>query len=222
MTRFSARTSSSQLDDESTISTIKGSSIDRRRANLNRKAEPRTPGRPSTGSSRNFVYVGNLRSDVLNADLEQLFKRSGKVTEVVVRCCNGVAVPTTAYKSSCYATVGFSTLEGATQALNMNGQDLLGQSIVVRSFASFAYGYHSLWHRSSCRSRLVSSGYLRPISAPVGVTVKYWESTLQNLGWLRIAIDRWFPFSLAHQGHREPRRGSMGYRGNTNFGGGLG
>jgi len=129
MTRFSARTSSSQLDGESTIRPIHP--VDQPRANLNRKAEPRTPGRPFTGSSRNFVYVGNLRSDVLNADLEQLFKRSGKVTEVVVRCCNGVAVPTTSYQSSCYATVGFSTLEGATQALNMNGQDLLGQSIVV-------------------------------------------------------------------------------------------
>jgi len=42
-------------------------------------------------------------------------------------------VPTTARSNSCYATVGFSTLEGATEALNMNGQDLHGRNIVVRS-----------------------------------------------------------------------------------------
>jgi hypothetical protein len=44
-------------------------------------------------------------------------------------------VPSGAHANTVYATVLFASVEGATQALAMNGSPLLGKKIVVRSRA---------------------------------------------------------------------------------------
>ncbi|KAF8505495.1 hypothetical protein F5888DRAFT_1649584 [Russula emetica] len=85
----------------------------------------------SLRSPLSFVYVGNLRSDVCNEDLERLFMPCGKVLKIEIRCCSGTAVPSDANASTVYATVMFVSLDGATKALFMDGNRLLGKRIVV-------------------------------------------------------------------------------------------
>ncbi|KAI0303124.1 hypothetical protein BC826DRAFT_983507 [Russula brevipes] len=134
MARFSARSSSDELSRRSRPSrrankqcpsNVAGSKPSPKVEPMLRQAVPR--------SSLSFVYVGNLRSDVRNEDLEQLFakKKIGKVVEVDIRCCSGTAVPSGARGNTVYATVLFASVEGATKALAMNGKRLLGKKLVV-------------------------------------------------------------------------------------------
>ncbi|KAH9975177.1 hypothetical protein BJV77DRAFT_1074564 [Russula vinacea] len=93
--------------------------------------KPTSRATQSVRSPLSFVYVGNLRSDVRNEDLECLFAPCGKVIKIDVRCCSGIAVPSGAHGNTVYATVLFASMEGATQALGMDGNPLLGKKIVV-------------------------------------------------------------------------------------------
>ncbi|KAF8271770.1 hypothetical protein EI94DRAFT_1784087 [Lactarius quietus] len=79
-----------------------------------------------------FVYVGNLSSDVNNADLQELFGLSGTVTKIDIRCGFGAgAVPGSSRGHTVYATVLFASVEEATKALSMNGRTVLGRKIIV-------------------------------------------------------------------------------------------
>ncbi|KAI0002974.1 hypothetical protein BJV74DRAFT_814566 [Russula compacta] len=98
---------------------------------FNRKAGPTSRAINSITSPYQFVYVGNLRSDVQDKHLKELFAPSGKITKVEIRCCSGIAVPSDSNECTFYATVLFATVAGATQALAMNGNLLLGNKIVV-------------------------------------------------------------------------------------------
>jgi hypothetical protein len=64
-----------------------------------------------------------------------LFAPCGKVIKIDIRCCSGTAVPSGGRANTVYATVLFASMEGATQALAMNGDPLLEKKIVVRSRA---------------------------------------------------------------------------------------
>jgi len=75
--------------------------------------------------------VGNLRADTCRKDLETLFAPCGKVMKIDIRCCSGYIVPSRDNPNTVYATIMFGSLEGATQALFMNGKPLLGKKIVV-------------------------------------------------------------------------------------------
>ncbi|KAI9466740.1 hypothetical protein BJY52DRAFT_1234039 [Lactarius psammicola] len=79
-----------------------------------------------------FIYAGNLSSDVTNADLEQLFGSSGKITKIDIRCGFGAgAVPGSTRNHTVYATVLFDSVEAATRALAMNGRTVLDRKIIV-------------------------------------------------------------------------------------------
>ncbi|KAN0140009.1 hypothetical protein V8E53_001905 [Lactarius tabidus] len=79
-----------------------------------------------------FIYVGNLSSDVKNADLEGLFGSSGTITKIDIRCGFGAgAVPGSTRKHTVYATVLFASVEAATKALAMNGRTVLDRKIIV-------------------------------------------------------------------------------------------
>ncbi|KAI0285051.1 hypothetical protein BGY98DRAFT_946887 [Russula aff. rugulosa BPL654] len=133
MTRFSARSSLTEQRSRSRPT--------RRRTNRppsslsryahTRKVKPTARATQSLGSPLSFVYVGNLRSDVRNEDLELLFMPCGKVIKIDIRCCSGTAVPSGANASTVYATVLFVSVDGATRALFMDGSPLLGKRIVV-------------------------------------------------------------------------------------------
>ncbi|KAI9510452.1 hypothetical protein F5148DRAFT_581926 [Russula earlei] len=118
------------------------SSVVRLKSRYKTRSKLRTT--PSLRSPLNFVYVGNLRADVQSKDLERLFKTSGKVTKVEIRCCSGLAVPSITNTNTFYATILFASVEGATKALEMNGTPLLERKIVVSpSFLGLPEADHS-------------------------------------------------------------------------------
>ncbi|KAH9050078.1 hypothetical protein EDB84DRAFT_1450851 [Lactarius hengduanensis] len=82
-----------------------------------------------------FIYVGNLSSDVTNADLEKLFGSSGKITKIDIRCGFGAgAVPGSTRNhtaATVYATILFDSVEAATRALAMNGRTILDRKIIA-------------------------------------------------------------------------------------------
>ncbi|KAI0254277.1 hypothetical protein BJV78DRAFT_1359606 [Lactifluus subvellereus] len=95
------------------------------------EAKP-TPGTATLRRSQlTFVYVGNLRSDVQNADLEKVFSQIGKITQIDIRCGFGTGGVPTIGGTTVYATVLFSKVKAATRALVMDGHTLLGNKIVV-------------------------------------------------------------------------------------------
>ncbi|KAH9978069.1 hypothetical protein BGW80DRAFT_792123 [Lactifluus volemus] len=105
------------------------------RKHTSKRTRTKTTVKPH-GSLLAFVYVGNLRADVQNADLERLFKpeddqdEESRVTKIDIRCGFGNVVP-----SKCgtpvYATVVFRGVGGATKAMDKNGHTLLGKKIIV-------------------------------------------------------------------------------------------
>ncbi|KAH9077458.1 hypothetical protein EDB83DRAFT_2350127 [Lactarius deliciosus] len=72
-----------------------------------------------------FIYVGNLSTDVTNADLEKLFGSSGKITKIDIRCWLRTRNHTV------YATILFGSVEAATRALAMNGRTILDRKIIA-------------------------------------------------------------------------------------------
>ncbi|KAN0124536.1 hypothetical protein V8E52_002185 [Russula decolorans] len=130
MARFTARSSSTE---ERPRSRAAGKRPMRPPSSLSRYTASSTM-KPTTLSLRSplsFVYVGNLRSDVRNKDLERLFEPCGQVIKIDIRCCSGSAVPSIANPNTVYATVLFVSLDGATKALFKHGMTLLGKRIVV-------------------------------------------------------------------------------------------
>ncbi|KAI9429499.1 hypothetical protein H4582DRAFT_2027774 [Lactarius indigo] len=83
-------------------------------------------------SQLTFIYVGNLSSDVTNAELEKLFGSSGKITKIDIRCGFGAgAVPGRTRNHTVYATILFDSVEAATRALAMNGRTVLDRKIIA-------------------------------------------------------------------------------------------
>lgn len=134
MARFTARSHSSLKEEERARSRKKRttgppSSFARYAASCKMKPSPQA--KQSSRSPLSFVFVGNLRSNVRNEHLEQLFARCGKVVKIDIRCCSGTAVPSDTDANTVYATVLFDSVDGATKALFKHGHRLLGKRIVV-------------------------------------------------------------------------------------------
>lgn len=89
-----------------------------------------------------FVFVGNLSSSTENKDLWQHFTHCGHIVDIQIRASSGVCVPTaklptpywgmgTPLESVHYATIRFAAPEGARNAMDLGGTELLGKKIVV-------------------------------------------------------------------------------------------
>ncbi len=106
-----------------------------------------------------------------------LFAPCGKVMKIDIRCCSGIVVPSGANANTVYATVLFASVEGATQALFMDGSPLLDKRIVVCSRVMCKGCCLSLSCHLSRRSLQTFSPCQRPIEAFVGGPFQSVEST---------------------------------------------
>ncbi|KAH9062066.1 hypothetical protein EDB87DRAFT_1609146 [Lactarius vividus] len=134
MARFSAKTSSMDTCPRRTRTRRRGpkrSSSTLSQLSSLGKAKPASMVTPRR-SRLTFIYVGNLSSDVTNADLERLFGSSGKITKIDIRCGFGAgAVPGSTRNHTVYATILFDSVEAATRALAMNGRNILDRKIIA-------------------------------------------------------------------------------------------
>ncbi|KAI0269262.1 hypothetical protein BC834DRAFT_865599 [Gloeopeniophorella convolvens] len=142
MARFSARSPSMEASMHRRNRPAKKTSKTRRTPSL---TTPRAPARngkakateqrqevPIMRSQLTYLYVGNLRSDVQNADLEKFFKPSGKAVKIDIRC--GFGAGTAACNNTdqtVYATIIFASPQAAARAMEMHGRTLLGREIIV-------------------------------------------------------------------------------------------
>ncbi len=83
-----------------------------------------------------------LSSSTENKDLWQHFTHCGHIVDIQIRASSGVCVPTaklptpywgmgTPLESVHYATIRFAAPEGARNAMDLGGTELLGKKIVV-------------------------------------------------------------------------------------------
>ncbi|KAM5535689.1 hypothetical protein V8D89_010676 [Ganoderma adspersum] len=93
-------------------------------------------------SQWSFVFVGNLSSATENQTLWRHFAHCGHIVDIQIRASGGVCVPTaklstpywgmgTPFESVHYATIRFKTPEGAKNAMDMSGTEVLGKKIIV-------------------------------------------------------------------------------------------
>ncbi|KAG5343066.1 hypothetical protein J132_08528 [Termitomyces sp. J132] len=83
-------------------------------------------------SSHPYVFVGNLRSNITALKLRELFAPCGEILDIIIRCSFGSIVATEDDSSDLwYASVTFTGLSAAKQALSLTGTELDGRKIVV-------------------------------------------------------------------------------------------
>ncbi|KAH9853703.1 hypothetical protein C2E23DRAFT_820260 [Lenzites betulinus] len=110
-----------------------------------KKAEVKTVVKPverPVEANWSFVYVGNLSSEVNEAQVEAFFAPCGPVRRVLIRASGGICVPTANLKGGFlgfggvqpgvhYATVEFSNGTAARDAVELDGAEFYGREIVV-------------------------------------------------------------------------------------------
>ncbi|KAG6890267.1 hypothetical protein C0992_002533 [Termitomyces sp. T32_za158] len=85
-------------------------------------------------TTRPYVFVGNLRSTITASRLRELFSPCGEILDVVIRCSLGSVVTADSEDDSLdlwYASVTFSGLSAAKQALTLTGTVIDGRKILV-------------------------------------------------------------------------------------------
>ncbi|KAI0786324.1 hypothetical protein C8Q75DRAFT_267643 [Abortiporus biennis] len=126
-----------KLRSRSILETKEQFRMNKKRADVRRKAQI-SPTVAEKIQLLNFVYVGNVRPDTTEEQLNIIFSQVGQVTRVLLRCAFGrIENPQPDDDSLYYATVEYVDHFVAHRALKLNGTRLNNRILTVTQDMSF-------------------------------------------------------------------------------------